>query len=309
MKREVSEKVRSFRPPLGLSCALAVYFAALSMAFVTTEQGDGLPPFARYAVFVCAAAFLALAVWAAAASCGGTAPLKRLKELARRMDFTCKMVDSFSYRTVAFTYLSLGMNVLFAAAKGVTGWFSASWWLITLSVYYIILCLARFLLLKESRRLDKNAGSIERAAAEWKTYRVCGALLLSMTLVLFGIVILIMRIDSKFTYYGILIFAVAAWDFFNLAVAIVYMARHKGKHTPIISAIKMLKLATALVSMLSLQTAMFASFGSTADIGMQRWMNLATGSAVCLMIFGMGLYMVLHANKRLKENALKEALK
>lgn len=127
-----------------------------------------------------------------------------------------------------------------------------------------------------------------------------------MTLVLFGVVVLIMKLDSKFTYHGTLIFAVAAWDFYNLTMAIIYMVRKRGKHTPIISAIKMLKFATALVSMLSLQTAMFASFGGGTETEMKRWMNLATGSVVCLMIFGIGLYMVIQANRNVKNDGMTE---
>lgn len=249
-----------------------------------------------------AAFFLTLAVWAIVIFCRNISPGRCLNELAHRMNFTGKIVDNFAFRTVIFTYLSLGMNILFALAMGIAGCFSASWWLITLSVYYIILCIAKFILLKDSRKLDKLSDQSGRIGSEWKAYRACGVLLLSMTLVLFGVVVLIMEQDSKFTYYGTLIFAVALWVFYNFTMAIIYIVRNRGKHTPIIVAIKMLKFATALVSMLSLQTAMFASFGGGTATQLKQWMNLATGSAVCIIIFGVGLYMVIRANKRLKEN-------
>ncbi len=56
--------------------------------------------------------------------------------------------------------------------------------------------------------------------------------------------------------------------------------------------------ADALVSILSLQTAMFASFGG--DNEFIRPMNAATGTVVCLMILIMGIRMIRMAAKEKK---------
>lgn len=149
--------VKKFRPSLLFSCVLAFLFSAGAMVIVATDFGKRVPRFAQYIVFVAAALFLTLAVWAMIVFCKTTSPGRRVNELAHRVDFFGKLVDNYAFRTVAFTYLSLGMNILFALAKGVAGWFSTSWWLITLSVYYLILCVAKFVLLKDSRKLDKAA--------------------------------------------------------------------------------------------------------------------------------------------------------
>ena len=62
--------------------------------------------------------------------------------------------------------------------------------------------------------------------------------------------------------------------------------------------------ADALVSILSLQTAMFAAFGQNSG-RMIPITNALTGAGVCLMIFALGIYMV-HKSKntlnREKEN-------
>lgn len=57
----------------------------------------------------------------------------------------------------------------------------------------------------------------------------------------------------------------------------------------------MLSLATALVSMLSLQTAMFASFGGGATF--RRRMNAATSAGVCLLILFMAAAIVARAGR------------
>lgn len=57
-----------------------------------------------------------------------------------------------------------------------------------------------------------------------------------------------------------------------------------------------LYLLQALVSLLSLQTALFAAFGQ--DSGeLVPLMNALTGAGVCLMIWGIGIYMVRKSKK------------
>ena len=50
--------------------------------------------------------------------------------------------------------------------------------------------------------------------------------------------------------------------------------------------------------MLSLQTAMFASFGQDTPPETRQFMNLLTGTAVCGLLAVLGVAMVLVANQR-----------
>lgn len=50
--------------------------------------------------------------------------------------------------------------------------------------------------------------------------------------------------------------------------------------------------ADALMSMLSLQTAMLASFGNSGELNPQ-WTNGMTGAAVCLIVSLIGIYMII----------------
>ena len=59
--------------------------------------------------------------------------------------------------------------------------------------------------------------------------------------------------------------------------------------------IKYIGFATFLVSMLSLQTAMFASFGHEMPLE-----NLITGTSVCEILIVLGCTMIKVANKKLK---------
>ena len=83
------------------------------------------------------------------------------------------------------------------------------------------------------------------------------------------------------------------------------MSKKRKKHTPSIIAIKCISFATSLVAILSLQTAMFASFGNNSmEIEKQQFMNTITGSVVCFFLICMGLFMILLANKKISKFAI-----
>lgn len=210
------------------------------------------------------------------------------------------LYDNYSLRTVVFAYGALGVNAFLALTKGAAGWYFGSDWLSTLAMYYLLLCVIRFTLLRASRKVTALTDQDARMRKEWKACRVCGEVFMGMTVILMGIVVLITAEGFTFVYDGLLIYAVAAYDFFCLTKAIVYMGKNRKNHTPLIVAIKSVNLAAALVSILSLQTAMFAAFGSDMETVVQTRMNLATGAAVCMMIFLFGFFMAVHSKKRMK---------
>ena len=60
--------------------------------------------------------------------------------------------------------------------------------------------------------------------------------------------------------------------------------------------------AAALVSMLSLETAMLTQFGDANDAPyFKQAMNAATGGAVCVIILGMAVFMTLQSTRQLKK--------
>ena len=210
-------------------------------------------------------------------------------------------MDDFDYRVLTITHFSFVINVFFSVSKGIAGWFASSAWLITLAAYYLLLCISKVLLLRASRKIGKIENKQEQNIRQWRAYRLCGTILLFMTIVLQGVVVLLMKTKNQFTYNEILILAVAAYDFYCLISSIVYMAKNRKKHTPIIVAIKSVSFATSLVSMLSLQSAMFASYGGRGDVAKQNIMNMATGSAVSVTLLGLGGIMIWRATKAIKK--------
>lgn len=292
--------ILGFRPRAVPSCIAAVIFSAASIFIIATEDGGRVPEAATYIIFFCAAVSLTFAVWAIVLAVRGASLKERLNRVAQKTSFTSRLMSDYSFRTVTITYGTLTADILLALMKAAAGWHFASVWLMAFAGYYAVLCVARFLLLRSNRRLETMTNEKERLRHELRTYRLSGVLLIAMTAVLQGIVTLIVREGQGFIYRGTLIFAVALYDFYCLTRAVVYMVGTRKMHGPVLVSIKTFSLASALVAMLSLQTAMFASFGSELEPGLQKLMNALTGSAVCLTLLVIGIFMVISANKRLR---------
>ena len=64
---------------------------------------------------------------------------------------------------------------------------------------------------------------------------------------------------------------------------------------------KIISLSAALVSMLSLETAMFSQFGGEMSLENQRIMIAATGGGVSIVVITMSVYMIVRATKEIKK--------
>ncbi len=204
-----------------------------------------------------------------------------------------KYMTDVRFRTGVALYQGFFVNLLYILIKLVSGIVYRSAWFIALAVYYILLAVMRFLLV---RRLDTRD-----EAAELRRYRLCGIMLLFMNQALTGIVVFMVRQNRGFDYPGLLIYAMAAYSFYAVTIAIVNIVKTRRHKSPILSAAKAINLVAAMVSILSLETAMLAQFGGNDDPLFRPVMTGATGGGVCTIVIGMAIYMIWRANKNLKK--------
>ena len=126
-------------------------------------------------------------------------------------------------------------------------------------------------------------------------------MLIIQSVALQGVTLQIVRKEQGFAYGGYWIYVVALYDFYCLTAALVFLIRSRKRHAPVVRALRYVSLAVSLVSMLSLQTAMFASFGQDTPSEMRRQMNLLTGTAVCVLLVVLGLVMMVTAGRKLRQ--------
>lgn len=200
------------------------------------------------------------------------------------------------FKTHVSLCASLCLNLLFAAVKLFCGIHFRSVWFGALAAYYIILSLLRFLLLHSVYRNGLGAQPV----AEYRRCRLCGLILLLMNIVLSGVVILVVDSGAGFSYPGYLIYVVAMYAFYNIVTAVRDVVRYRKYSSPVMSAAKAVKLATALVSMLALETAMLTQFNTERGPEFERVMTAVTGGCVCALVLFTAVAMIVKSVRSLK---------
>ena len=208
-----------------------------------------------------------------------------------------RYVEDVGFRAEVSLGIGFTVNLLYIAIKLVSGIYYRSTWFIALAVYYTLLALMRFLLLCRKRWPEGMA----RRELELRRYRLCGYVLLMMNLALSGIVVFMVRYDRGYEYPGTLIYAMAAYSFYAVIIAAVNVIKFRRHESPVLSAAKAVSLVAALVSVLSLETAMLARFGDGDDPLFRKVMTGATGGGVCIIVLGMALFMIVKASGQLKQ--------
>ncbi len=227
-------------------------------------------------------------------------PKGDFKAVLHRNQYIHRYLTDIPFKTHVSLYLSLGINLLFVAMKLFYGVYYSSVWFGTLAVYYIMLAVMRFLLL---RHVKRNAIGKE-LVLELRQYRLCGIILLLMNIALSGVVVLVVRKNEGFHYAGYLIYVVAMYAFYNIISAVRDVVKYREYKSPVMSAAKAIKLATALVSMLSLETAMLMQFDTGENPPVfRRVMTATTGGCVCFFVLAMAVFMIIKSTKQLKNDS------
>lgn len=130
--------------------------------------------------------------------------------------------------------------------------------------------------------------------------KICGVLFLLLTFALGGSVYLTITRDISTKYHEIVMISIAAYTFYKITRTIINMVKVKKENSPRLTTLRNISCVEALVSILSLQTSMFASFGGSTQSTYLK-MNIATGSGVCLLVLTLGVSMIMATNKKIEK--------
>jgi len=107
--------------------------------------------------------------------------------------------------------------------------------------------------------------------------------------------------DRGFQYQGFLIYVIAMYAFYITVTAVIDMIKYRKYKSPILSITKVIKMASALFSMLFLETAMFAQFGAETSPKVKRLMIMLTGAGISIAVVSMAIFMIVQTTKEIKE--------
>lgn len=208
-----------------------------------------------------------------------------------------RIMTDMKFRTHISLYGSLGINLLYVALNAVSGFLYHTAWFFVLAFYYTILAVMRFLLL----RFVNRVGIGKNRFKELRRSRACGYILLTVNLALSGAVLMILYQNKGYEYNGILIYIMASYTFYITVLAIVNLVKYRKLGSPVMSMAKIISMAAALVSMLSLETAMFSQFGRDMSPQNQRLMIALTGAGVSAVIVTMSVYSIVKNSREIKK--------
>ncbi len=222
--------------------------------------------------------------------------IKGFERLKQENRFVHRYLTDVRWRLEMSLYLSLVINIFYALLQLGMGLCYHSIWFYALFVYYALLGLMRFFLLQDALHMELG---MERRR-ELLRYRFCGIVLLVLNLVLAVIVAYIVYQNRGFAYHEILTIAMAAYTFFTMTMAIKNVITYRKYESPVMSAAKAISLTAALVSLLSLETAMLSAWGSENGPVFRQVMTGVTGTVICLVVHVLAIYMIVHASKEMK---------
>lgn len=115
-----------------------------------------------------------------------------------------------------------------------------------------------------------------------------------------GMIVLMVRTNSGFTYPGYIIYLSALYTFYTMITVVVNVVKFRKSGNPILSAAQILNFISAMMSILGLQTAMISRFSENGD-NYRKTMNAITGGFVyCIVIF-VAVFMLICSRKNKKE--------
>lgn len=183
-------------------------------------------------------------------------------------------------RALRLAIASLIFNISFSAYHLVLGVLTSSWWLLMLGAYYLILSVVRFVALRCKGR---------------SVIKFTGVMLIILSVSLVGTVILSVVRDRGHELHMIVMIAMATYAFTKITFATVNLIKARRSTSASLITLRNISFADAFVSIFALQRSMLVSFEGMSEAEIVI-MNAALGSAVCVIVFLLGVNL-LRSNK------------
>ncbi len=273
-------------PPIWLMVILVIASAvALTLIFVKGLE-ESIPAYIVYVL-----AFYTLTV--VAIFCAMVLPKQysTIKQKIYDNPLGNRYMTDRVFRTNVSLSISFVISMLYVGINLWSWHMLGSYWFMVLAVYYVIMAVMRYILVRYVR-IQKIGTDI---LSEWKRSRICAYILLLINLSLSGAVLMILYQHRGYDYPGMMIYVMAMYTFYALTMSIVDIVKYRKMGSPIMSTAKIVSLSAALVSMLNLETAMFAQFGTDMAQQDQNLMIMLTGAGISITVITLSVMLIAKA--------------
>ena len=278
-------------PPIGLMVILVIVSAVALILVFVKGMAQSIPAYIVYVL-----AFYTLSV--VTVFCAMVLPKQysTIKQKIYDDPLGNRFLTDRVFRTNVSLSVSFVISMLYVGLNLWSWHMLKSYWFTVLAVYYSVMAVMRFLLVRYVR-IQKIGTNI---LGEWKRSRICACILLLINLSLSGAVLMILYQQKGYDYPGIMIYVMALYTFYALTMSIVDIVKYRKMGSPVMSTAKIVSLSAALVSMLNLETAMFAQFGADMAPEHQRIFIILTGAGVSITVVTLSVILIVNANKEIR---------
>lgn len=190
-----------------------------------------------------------------------------------------------AFRGSISIYQGIAVNLFYVAFRIMAAIRYVSVWFLSMAVYYLVLGGLRAYLIVCYRRRTPEL--------EHRCYHTTAWFLFLLNIPMGGMIVLMVRTDSGFSYPGYVIYLSALYTFYTMITSAINLIRFRRLGSPILSAAKVLHFVAAMMSILGLQTAMISRFSENGE-NYRRMMNAITGGFVYGIVILIAIYMLLH---------------
>ncbi len=211
--------------------------------------------------------------------------------------YTSILLNDLRLRTQLRLTFGLFFNFFYAIFKFFSGLYFRSEWLISIGVYYLIICTSKFLLLRSAKQ--EHSDSMVQRRRELKYCRYVGLLLFVLSSVISGIAAKMIYDNETIKYPEYFFGLLAVYTAYRLISAIYSLIKYRHADNPFYSTTKSLDLASALMALLTLQTSLLAKYGT--DPTQVRSLNTITSAVVLLLVLFISVNLIIKSTKMLKK--------
>lgn len=128
---------------------------------------------------------------------------------------------------------------------------------------------------------------------KWRIYRACGGALLLLEIALAAFVTQTVMFGRPQTPSLVMAIASAAYTFYRVVLSVVQLHKVRKTGDPLLQSLRNINFSNALVALFALQITLVAVTGEN-DSAM-RFLNIAMGFFVCVLVIALGIYMIVRA--------------
>ena len=194
-------------------------------------------------------------------------------------------------------YFSMGINIGYILLNVLAFYIYDSYWFLIIATYYLILlgmCIILF-------RFDKRTGFGINKLDDLRITKLCATILLMLTVILLIAVEMVIYTDAGYKYEGIIIYFMATYTFFTSGLAVINLIRFSKYGNFVVTIIRMVVVAAALVSILALETAMLFQFGADLSETKRELIVVFSGIGFSTVIVGMALRVIALTSDEIRE--------